>query len=315
MVHFERLRMRERQCLALVLLAALGVRASAQRISRGIPPVVPTVSAAVSVGHGAQAEDIRSMEQGPLLPSAGGPQFVALSIHAVDMKQDTTGYGERWAGMHMTMHNQTPEMLVWDATGISNPSRIIGLPDWAKGATGSQKYDLQGATDAGIDHLPDAHYKSLVLSILTSRFGLKAHLEMREVPVWKLVVAKGGLKEVGPPEKRELKEYCWRAGRPGSMKSYDCTFADLAQELGEVDDVQVVDATGDSNRHSFELKFDYTANVFLVNGYRIQRPHATDAPYAGLFSALPEELGLRLVKGTARLPVVVIDHIERPSEN
>jgi uncharacterized protein (TIGR03435 family) len=217
--------------------------------------------------------------------------------------------------MHVTMHNQTPEMLIWDATGIANPARIIGLPDWAKGPHGGQKYDLQGATDAGIDHLTDAQFKSLVLSILTSRFGLKAHVEMREVPVWKLTIAKGGLKQVGPPEKRELKEYCWRAGRPGYMKSYDCTLADLADQLGEVDDLQVIDATGDPNPHSFELNFDYSANLFLVNGYRIERSHTTDAPYPGLYTALPEQLGLKLVKGTAQMPVVVIDRIEPPSEN
>ena len=99
------------------------------------------------------------------------------------------------------------------------------------------------------------------------------------------------------------------------MKSYDCTLADLADELGVVDDLEVVDATGDANRHAFELNFDYSANVFLVNGYRIQQTPKTDAPYPGLYSALPEQLGLKLVKGTAQVPVVVIDHIEPPTEN
>lgn len=276
---------------------------------------LPPSSSSAPSEAGKVAEVAQKLALGPLLPSADGPQFVAVSIRAVDMKQDTTGYGGRWTGMHMIMHNQTPEMLLWDATGIGNPARIIGLPDWAKGPKGGQKYDLQGATDAGIDHLPDAQFRNLVLSILTSRFGLKAHVEMREQAVWKLTVAKGGLKQVGPAAKRELKDYCWRAGRPGYMKSYDCTFADLADELGVVDDLQVMDATGDSNRHSFELNFDYTANVFLVNGYRIEQPHKTDAQYPGLYSALPEQLGLKLVKGKAQMPVVVIDHIEPPTEN
>ena len=138
---------------------------------------------------------------------------------------------------------------------------------------------------------------------------------MRDQPVWKLTIAKGGLKHVGPPEKQEFNNVCWSAGRPGHIKSHDCTLADLANELGVVDDLQVVDATGDPSRHAFELKFDYTANVFLVNGYRIEQPHKTDAPYPGLYSALPDQLGLKLVKGSAQVPVVVIDKIEPPTEN
>jgi uncharacterized protein (TIGR03435 family) len=217
--------------------------------------------------------------------------------------------------MHMSLHNETPEMLLWNATGVSNPARIIGLPDWAKAAKGGQKYDLQGATDAKVDDLPDAQSRNMLLSILTSRFGLKAHVEMRDQPVWKLILAKGGPKHVDPPEKREFEKFCWSAGRPGYMKSHDCTLADLANKLGVVDDLEVIDATGDPNRHAFQLHFDYTANVFLSGGYRIEQPHAMDAPYPGLYSALPEQLGLKLVKGTARVPVVVIDHIGPPTEN
>lgn len=64
------------------------------------------------------------------------------------------------------------------------------------------------------------------------------------------------------------------------------------------------------------MNFDYTANVFLSNGYRIEQTHKTDAPYPGLYTALlAEQLGLRLVKGTMQMPVVVIDHIEPPNEN
>lgn len=299
----------------LLIVSALTVLSvhvcSGQAAASSLPPSSSPAPAEIEKATGGT----QKLALGPLLPSADGPQFVAVSIHAVDMKQDTTGYGGWGTGMHVRMHNETPEMLVWDATGISNPARIIGLPDWAKGPKGGQKYDLQGATDAKIDHLPDAQFRNMVLSILTSRFGLKAHMEMRDQAVWKLAIAKGGLKHVGPPEKREQKDFCWRAGRPGYMKSYDCTLADLADELGVVDDLEVVDATGDANRHAFELNFDYSANVFLVNGYRIQQTPKTDAPYPGLYSALPEQLGLKLVKGTAQVPVVVIDHIEPPTEN
>ena len=158
------------------------------------------------------ADGAETLIPGPLLPTANGPQFVAVSIHAVDMNQDTSGYGGQWTGMHMSMHNETPEMLLWQATGISNPARIIGLPDWAKAAKGGQKYDLQGATDFKVDDLPHAQFKNMVLSILTSRFSLKAHVEMRDQPVWRLTMAKGGLKHVDPPEKQEFKNACWSAG-------------------------------------------------------------------------------------------------------
>ena len=190
-----------------------------------------------------------------------------------------------------------------------------GIARLGESPKGGQKYDLQGATETTVDALPDPQQRNMVLSILTSRFGLKAHVEMRDQPVWKLVIAKSGPKHIGPPEKEKFKNACWRSGRPGHMQSYDCTFADLAHELRAVDDLEVVDATGDPDRHAFELNFDYSANVFLVNGYRIEQPHKTDAPYPGLYSALPEQLGLKLVKGTARVPVVVIDHIEPPTEN
>ncbi len=299
-----------------LLIAAVSTALAAPVCSSQAGPASPppsSVSALSGIANAGGGTQKLAFE--PLLPSADGPQFVAVSIRPVDMKQDTSGYGEHWAGMHMEMHNQTPEMLVWDATGISNPARVIGLPNRAKASAGGQKYDLQSAADAKLDNLTVAQYRNLVLSILTSRFGLKAHMEMRDEPVWKLTVAKGGLKHVGTPVKREFKDFCWGVGRPGYMKSYDCTFANLADSLGEVDDFEVVDATANSNPHAFELKFDYTANVFTVHGYRNAQPPRADAQYPELYSALPEQLGLKLVKGIAQLLVVVIDHIDGPTEN
>ena len=301
-----------RRLLIAGALTTVAVPVSSSQIT---PPGPPPSSSSALPGLAEAADGTQKLALEPLLPSADGPQFVAVSIRAVDMKQDTSGYGEKWTGTHMHMHNQTPEMLVWDATGLSDPARIIGLPNRAKASEGGQKYDLEGATDAKLDDLPVAQYRNLVLSILTSRFGLKAHMEMRDETVWKLTVAKGGLKHVGTAAKRQFKDFCWAAGRPGYIKSYDCTFADLADDLGNVDDLQVIDATEDPNHYAFELNFDYTANVFRVNGYRIALPHQADAQYPGLYSALPEQLGLKLVKGKAHLPVVVIDHIEPPTEN
>lgn len=252
---------------------------------------------------------------GPLVPSPDGPRFEAVSIRSVDMKQDTTGYGGRYAGTHMRLHNVTPEMLLWYATGFSNSTQIEGIPAWASGPKGAQKYDVEGAAEVNLDALTDAQKNNMLLDILMSRFHLVAHVELRDEPVWKLTLAKDGLKQVGTPEKRVQAPYCWAPGRPGFMKSYDCTFADLARNLGVVDDLQVVDVTGDPSRHAFTLNFDYSANTFIVNGYRIARQPATDAPYPGLYSALPEQLGLRLIKGKVQSPVVVIDRLEPPTAN
>jgi uncharacterized protein (TIGR03435 family) len=241
--------------------------------------------------------------------------FDVISIHPVDMTKDTSGYGGNYKPGVFRGFQLTPAMLVWAATGVSNPARIKGMPDWATHA----KYNIDAKVIKGEtpSTAPINDQKAMELSILTSRFHFVSHYETAEIPVFALVVAKGGIKmsTQPPPDAHAPDGFCWRAGHPGYLKSDGCTMSDLAKALNIVDDHQVLDRTGLAGHYYFELDFDHDATSSLINGYRFAVRQTDNATWPSLYQALPDQLGLKLKPIKAPMPILVIDHIEPPTEN
>jgi uncharacterized protein (TIGR03435 family) len=173
----------------------------------------------------------------------------------------------------------------------------------------------------------------MLQTLLEDRFQLKVHRETREVPVYALTVARGGptLKAGDetcvPPDYSTYprpalpagKSYCSDAS-VGSRKGPNAVLnADPASVeyfcklLGLVLDRPIVDKTGLSGNYDFHLEFATDQSTpGVIHGF-VQ--HSEEPPAPSIFTAVQEQLGLKLESARGAREFLVIDHVERPSEN
>jgi uncharacterized protein (TIGR03435 family) len=146
--------------------------------------------------------------------------------------------------------------------------------------------------------------------LLADKFKLAVHNETRELPVYALVLAKGGMKFQAA---KDPNSGVRSSGRTGQLKGQGVTMADLAKaltrtlqtELGRV----VIDQTNLTGKYDLTLKWTPSmGSPPMLNG----QPD-TSAP--DIFTAVQEQLGLKLESTKAPVPVLVVDHAELPSEN
>jgi uncharacterized protein (TIGR03435 family) len=187
--------------------------------------------------------------------------------------------------------------------------QISGAPAWAE----NDKYDIVGQPDAA--GLPnDRQIKSMLQKLLADRFKLAFHREKRELPVYAITVVKGGpklTKSQGDPNGLPGIGFA----RLGVMPTINATIADVAGVLQSIVlDRPVIDQTGITGRYDFTLS--WTPDDFQFPG--IQRPPGAIDPNAtapNLFTAIQEQLGLRLESTRAAVEVLVIDRVEKPTDN
>jgi uncharacterized protein (TIGR03435 family) len=150
-------------------------------------------------------------------------------------------------------------------------------------------------------------------SLLADRFQLKAHFETRGMTEYQLVLAKGGSKL----KENHDQTQGWILPGTSAIRGKATPLAGLIGSLESVSDIggrAVIDKTGLSGVYDISLKWtpmDATALSSSGNG---ATPSA-DAQGASLFTAIQEQLGLKLVSAKGPVQVLVIDHIERPSDN
>ena len=195
----------------------------------------------------------------------------------------------------------------------------VGGPGWI----GSDRFDVEGRTE---DRTADPDRLRLMLrSLLEDRFKLKLHMESRQVPVYALVVAKGGPKiklaadqtspDVNGPSKPGAgpNHGAVRFG-PGSMTGNAVNFPLLVRFLSQRLDRPVIDRTGLSGRYDFVLQWTPSVGEANVDpGGNPLPPGDTLGP--SIFSAIQEQLGLRLESTKGPMEVLVIDSAEMPDEN
>jgi uncharacterized protein (TIGR03435 family) len=137
-------------------------------------------------------------------------------------------------------------------------------------------------------------------ALLADRFKLKVHIETRQLPVYALVQAKGGTKmTVAKPDEKAMLTGVGN-GTNNTLTGQAMTMADLVHSpLLKPEGRMVVDQTGLTGRYDFTVKSATGAD--------------TDGP--SLFTAMEEQLGLKLVSTKAAVEVIVVDHVERPDAN
>ncbi|HEV2645930.1 MAG TPA: TIGR03435 family protein [Acidobacteriaceae bacterium] len=225
------------------------------------------------------------------------PAFLVATIKPSDPSA-TGGWAFPNEGRHITCINATVATIVTVAYGI-HIKQIADAPDWLS----KDRYDIDGVPDApGIPSLQQM--QQMYQKLLAERFHLAFRRETRRIPVNAITIAKGGprLKIAEPNE--ELNTGNSDSSGRRILKFTNVSMSDFALNMNLYDDRPVIDQTGLPGRYDFTLKWTYD----------ISRESDPDAP-PSLFTAIKEQLGLRMeaVKGPAE--VFVIDHVEPPSEN
>jgi bla regulator protein BlaR1 len=175
---------------------------------------------------------------------------------------------------------------------------ISGLPVWAEEA----RYDIQARTSDAGPGTPEAlsreQRRALMAAMLEDRFHLKVHIATKTLPVYDLVLAKGGPKfseSAGEPHVD---------ARKNEFTAIASTALTVSYLLEEIVDRTVIDRTGLTSRYDFHVRWS---------------PETAGSPDSdalpSIFTALQEQLGLKLQPGKGLVQTLVVDHIERPGEN
>jgi uncharacterized protein (TIGR03435 family) len=194
------------------------------------------------------------------------------------------------------------QVLLRYAFGINEDSRILGTPSWLKDVFYSIDAKVSGEDAEAYSQLTQEQRDLMVQALLADRFKLKTHRETRDLPVYALVVAKGGskLKESQPNEAASaMVRFRGKGELDVTASSLDSLPMFLTREL----DRPLIDKTGLTGKYDFTLKF--------APG----RSAPSDSDAASIFTAVQEQLGLKLEPTKAPLDVLVIDHVEKPTEN
>ena len=243
----------------------------------------------------------------PPMAANADPKFEVATIKP--SKPDTPGKMLRVQGRRFKTLNTTLNELISFAYGVQS-KQVIGAPAWAD----TDKFDLDAEPD-GEGAPSDKQWKSMLQKLLVERFKLTFHHDKRELSVYVLSVAKTGqkmTKSEGDPN-----------GLPGlwfqqlgdlNVRNANMTdFVGLMQSA--VLDRPVLDQTGITGRWDFTLKWTPDDSQFAGFGARIPPPaDAANAP-PNLYTAIQEQVGLKLEATKAPADVMVIDHVEKPSDN
>lgn len=266
---------------------------------------------------------------------APGPRFEVVSVkpHAgpgtsMSMRQQPDG--------GFTMINMQVRTLITQAYGPI--ADIIGLPGWATGTS----YDVNAKAALGRPPTQDDR-RAMMRALLAERFNLSVHMETREQPAYDLVFARSDRRlgrnatpsevdcEAKAAAARAAAEAARAAGAPPALPALpsrpdpnapppECSMRTAGGRItGEASPAALVpmlrmavgqpvfDKTGYSGTLKFTLEFDPATSA------RPDAAPSSDAP--SIFSALPDQLGFKLEPSRTTVNVVIVDRIERPTEN
>jgi uncharacterized protein (TIGR03435 family) len=228
---------------------------------------------------------------GALLGQSEEPlRFEAASIKpSADPSSGHSGTDSDTGRLAIT--NRTLKECIMTAYAVA-PNLIAGGPPWLD----SDRFDIVAKAE-GPAQKPEL--MKMLQSLLADRFQLRFHRETRNLPALVLEVAKGGSKL----ERATGEGSSTNNGR-GRIEARGATMAHFVEVLSRQTEVPVVDRTGLEGRYN--LKLEWTRDQDAATG-------AGTGP--SLFTAVGEQLGLRLRSEKAPLQVLVIDRAEKPSEN
>jgi len=245
--------------------------------------------------------------------------------------------GERGHGSHLTgdlfvARNNSVRMLIEGAYGINN-DQLLGGPKWID----SERFDIDAKIDSSVADRFGAlspQQRGLALghmlqALLADRFKLTLQQGSKRLPVFVLVVAKNGPRlHESMPGDTYATGYKDRNGNPtgagfdsdaaGRLSAQGVSIAQFVRWLSRQMDRTVLDKTGLAGKYDFTLQWSpddrAPMRFFADRGQTVDAP-ALDSLGPSIFTAIQEQLGLKLEPSKGPVQILVIKSIERPTEN
>jgi len=248
------------------------------------------------------------------------PHFDAVSVKR-NKSGENTGPYLRYEGLQLVVVNNNLFTIMRGAWGLP-PDLILGGPDWVRSER--ERFDILANAPDGTTR---PQMPLMVRALLADRFKLKTHLETRDLPIYALVQARPDGK-LGPkmsPTTFDCKSWfeaknrgervvspqpngdapvCVLQSAPGSVRGGGVPIADFARVLSFLGVLgrPVLDRTGLTGDYAFDLRWSPDAD----------RARRVDPDFPSLFTAIREQLGLKLEATKGLVDVLVIDSAERP---
>jgi uncharacterized protein (TIGR03435 family) len=258
-----------------------------------------------------------------LVSAPAAPQEAQSAFDVTSVKRDVSGQpGPQYRMFpEFSVERATVKDLIKMAYEVQE-FRVTGGPGWIN----SDRYNIETKSEG--KPVFSQEYRSLLLrrlqTLLRDRFQLSVHRETKELPVYELTVAKGGPKLQppnciqrepgdlsGPAPGKTMMDYCGFGGFTGrgEFQASNGSTGDLAGALSPVLGRSIIDKSGVAGRFRILLKFSIGTLATPDDG----GPPADSGP--DIFTAFQEQLGLKLEAARGPVEVIVIDRVEKPSEN
>jgi len=228
----------------------------------------------------------------PLVAQAP-PAFDVASIRPNTSGSPRSGT-QNLPGGRVTVTNQPLRSMIRTAYG-ANDLEVVGGPDWID----RDRWDVLAA--AAPDSPADAPWQEMLKTLLVERFKLRAHFEPRERPIYRLVFARAD-KRLGPdirptncgPDRLDCGRLSANTNgiKSGTITGVSRTLAQIGTGLSDYAGRRVFDATGSEERYDFDLKWSEDLSIF---------------------TALQEQLGLKLEPASGPQEVLFVDGVEKPA--
>jgi uncharacterized protein (TIGR03435 family) len=277
------------------------------------------------------AAGLPGMGQSGAMPSRAtdnATKSPAFEVVSVRPNKSGQGFGMNFTPNGFIATNMPLQPVIVMAYNLRDPKlrlggeAIPGAPKWIN----SDPYDIQAKiSNSDLGELNKfgaeqqlAQKRLMLRAMLADRFKLKIHHETKQGPCYVLVAGKNG------SEMKEAKSIdpAFPDGKlfaqPGAITAQGVSLSGLAFALTMPLDCPVQDKTGLAGRYDFTLQYapDLGSGPMPMppSGQR-ESASPPDASGPSLFTAVREQLGLRLIPATAPVDSIVIDHVEKPSEN
>jgi uncharacterized protein (TIGR03435 family) len=272
---------------------------------------------------------ILSSPQSQAQSPAPRPEFEVASIKLGAGPGKPQFFGSRSPGT-LIAQNINLRFIIRVAYGVRS-FEVLGGPGWID----SDTFDITAKTKTADDgaktpppRIPEMF--AMLQPLLEDRFKLKTHRETRELPVYLLTAAKGGLKmkprdcpqftDDNPPPPGPCNPMGTRGGTNGTNRTLEGTAATmegLIMTIANTTRREIIDKTGLTGRFDFHLEWAPDEAMAASSDFNEStRPvPLNNASGPSLFTALQEQLGLKLESDKVPVQVLVIDHVERPEAN